>query len=79
MCADTRAGERNDRSRQGLRAEVFTRFAIRTAKELGQAWVLVVAVGVLIVWALSGPLLGFSDTWQLVISTSRAGTLRPCT
>jgi low affinity Fe/Cu permease len=28
------------------------------------------AMAVLIVWALSGPLLGFSDTWQLIINTS---------
>jgi low affinity Fe/Cu permease len=28
-----------------------------------------VAVGVILVWALSGPLFGFSDTWQLVINT----------
>lgn len=29
-----------------------------------------VAVGVLVLWTLTGPLLGFSDTWQLVINTS---------
>src|SRR6478736_1335060 len=29
-----------------------------------------VALGVLILWGLSGPLLGFSDTWQLIINTS---------
>lgn len=52
------------------RPDVFTRFTTRTAKVLGHAWVFVVAVGVLIVWALTGPLLGFSDTWQLVINTS---------
>ena len=27
------------------------------------------AVGVVVVWAISGPLFGFSDTWQLVINT----------
>jgi low affinity Fe/Cu permease len=27
------------------------------------------AVGVVLVWAVSGPLFGFSDTWQLVINT----------
>ncbi|MDP9886967.1 low affinity iron permease family protein [Pseudarthrobacter enclensis] len=50
--------------------DVFTRFTTRTAKILGHAWVFVLAVAVLIVWALTGPLLGFSDTWQLVINTS---------
>ena len=37
---------------------------------MGHAWVFVVALAVLIVWGLSGPLLGFSDTWQLIINTS---------
>jgi low affinity Fe/Cu permease len=35
----------------------------------GRPTVFVVAVGVIFVWALSGPLFGFSDTWQLVINT----------
>ncbi|UUL75424.1 low affinity iron permease family protein [Pseudarthrobacter sp. Fe7] len=52
------------------RPDIFTRFTTRTAKVLGHAWVFVVAVAVLIIWALTGPLLGFSDTWQLVINTS---------
>jgi low affinity Fe/Cu permease len=30
----------------------------------------VTALGVLLLWAISGPLLGFSDTWQLIINTS---------
>jgi low affinity Fe/Cu permease len=30
----------------------------------------VVAVAIILVWALTGPLFGFSDTWQLVINTS---------
>jgi low affinity Fe/Cu permease len=30
----------------------------------------VTALGILVLWALSGPLLGFSDTWQLIINTS---------
>jgi low affinity Fe/Cu permease len=49
--------------------DVFTRFTTRTAKVLGHAWVFSAAVAVLIVWAFTGPLLGFSDTWQLVINT----------
>jgi low affinity Fe/Cu permease len=52
------------------RPDVFTRFTTRTAKILGHAWVFIAAVAVLIIWACTGPLLGFSDTWQLVINTS---------
>ena len=51
------------------RPDIFTRFTTKTAKVLGHAWVFIAAVAVLIVWACTGPLLGFSDTWQLVINT----------
>jgi low affinity Fe/Cu permease len=37
---------------------------------MGHAWVFLVALLILVIWALSGPLLGFSDTWQLIINTS---------
>jgi low affinity Fe/Cu permease len=47
----------------------FTRFAKWTAKATGQPAAFAVATGALVVWAVSGPLFGFSDTWQLVINT----------
>lgn len=50
--------------------DFFTRFTTRTAKVLGHAWVFTAAIAVLLIWAFTGPLLGFSDTWQLVINTS---------
>jgi low affinity Fe/Cu permease len=53
----------------GERADIFTRLASKTSKVLGHAWVFAAAVAVLIVWALTGPLLGFSNTWQLIINT----------
>jgi low affinity Fe/Cu permease len=40
------------------------------ASVLGHAWVFATALAVLVIWALSGPLMGFSDTWQLIINTS---------
>ena len=52
------------------RPDFFTRFTTKTSKVLGHAWVSAGAVAALILWALSGPFLGFSDTWQLVINTS---------
>jgi low affinity Fe/Cu permease len=48
---------------------VFTRFTTQTSKVLGHAWVFIAALVILIVWGFSGPLLGFSDTWQLIINT----------
>lgn len=50
--------------------DVFTRFTSGIAKAMGHAWVFVIALALLVLWALSGPLLGFSDTWQLIINTS---------
>ncbi len=36
---------------------------------MGSAWAFVVALTVILVWAITGPVFGFSDTWQLVINT----------
>jgi len=50
--------------------DIFTRFTSKVSLVLGHAWVFVVALAVLLLWGLSGPLLKFSDTWQLIINTS---------
>ena len=50
--------------------DVFTKIATRISELLGRAWVFSAAVAVVVLWGLSGPLLGFSDTWQLIINTS---------
>ena len=47
----------------------FTRFAKRTAHVTGRPYAFLLAVLVVVVWAITGPLFGFSDTWQLVINT----------
>lgn len=49
--------------------DIFTRFTSSVAMAMGHAWVFVLALLVLIVWAVSGPLFSFSDTWQLIINT----------
>jgi low affinity Fe/Cu permease len=51
------------------RQDFFTRFATRTSKVLGHPWVFSAAIAILVLWGFSGPFLGFSDTWQLVINT----------
>jgi low affinity Fe/Cu permease len=48
---------------------LFTRFAQSTAHAAGQPLTFTLAAAIIIVWAISGPLFGFSDTWQLVINT----------
>jgi low affinity Fe/Cu permease len=50
-------------------ADIFTRFTTATSAVLGRAWVFIVALAVLIIWAITGPIAGYSDTWQLVINT----------
>jgi low affinity Fe/Cu permease len=47
----------------------FERFARETALLAGRPLTFSIAVSVILVWAVTGPLFGFSDTWQLVINT----------
>src|SRR5688500_18499441 len=47
----------------------FTRLAKRTAHATGRPATFMMALGIVLVWAVTGPLFGFSDTWQLVINT----------
>jgi low affinity Fe/Cu permease len=48
----------------------FTIFAKATSRATGQPSAFVLAGGIVAVWAVTGPLFHFSDTWQLVINTS---------
>src|SRR5205814_10672206 len=48
----------------------FSRFARWTALILGNPVAFMVAVLIIVVWAMTGPLFHFSDTWQLIINTS---------
>ncbi|HKQ76286.1 MAG TPA: low affinity iron permease family protein [Blastocatellia bacterium] len=47
----------------------FTRFAKWTARVTGRPVTFMIAVVVILAWVITGPLFGFSDTWQLVINT----------
>ena len=48
---------------------VYSRFAKAAAHFCGRPRVFVLAVGVIAAWIVTGPIFGFSDTWQLVINT----------
>lgn len=50
--------------------DIFTRFSTVVSTWVGRPWMFVVALAALLLWGLSGPVLGFSDTWQLIINTS---------
>ncbi|HWM23407.1 MAG TPA: low affinity iron permease family protein [Chthoniobacterales bacterium] len=48
----------------------FNSFAKAAARVTGRPGTFIFALAVIVVWAVSGPLYKFSDTWQLVINTS---------
>ncbi|WP_072396676.1 low affinity iron permease family protein [Hyphomicrobium sp. CS1GBMeth3] len=49
--------------------DFFRRFAESTAHAVGSYWSFLAALSIVVVWAASGPIFGYSDTWQLVINT----------
>ncbi len=58
-----------DRSEPSKVAKLFGVVANRTSLAAGHASTFILAALVVLVWAVTGPLFGFSDTWQLVINT----------
>ena len=50
--------------------DLFRRIASRTSHGVGSPWAFVGALTVVVIWATTGPLFHYSDTWQLVINTS---------
>jgi low affinity Fe/Cu permease len=49
--------------------EFFTTFATKVAKAVGSYWAFLIAVSIVVIWGVTGPMFHFSDTWQLVINT----------
>jgi low affinity Fe/Cu permease len=47
----------------------FERLAQWAGRWTGSSWAFALALGVILAWGVTGPLFGFSDTWQLVINT----------
>jgi low affinity Fe/Cu permease len=60
------ASRSTEPSRMG---KLFGEVANRTSQAAGRATTFILAFLTIVVWAISGPLFGFSDTWQLVINT----------
>ncbi len=48
----------------------FEKFSSWVTKATGSVWAFLIALGVVLVWAISGPFFQYSETWQLVINTS---------
>ncbi len=50
-------------------ASVFTRFSKRVSQAVAHPAAFAAALGIVVIWSVTGPLVGWSDTWQLVINT----------
>lgn len=57
--------------RQGMH-DLFRKLAHTASEADGTTWAFILATGVIIVWAITGPIFGFSDAWQLVINMGTA-------
>ncbi|HEU4771768.1 MAG TPA: low affinity iron permease family protein, partial [Candidatus Udaeobacter sp.] len=50
-------------------SDAFRIFARRSSSVLGSAWVFAGAIVIIVVWASTGPMFHYSNTWQLIINT----------
>jgi low affinity Fe/Cu permease len=67
--ARKRQDKSTDSSKPGKISKTFGRVANTTSRAAGRATTFIIAVSVVLIWAVTGPLFGYSDTWQLVINT----------
>src|SRR6478672_2749075 len=49
--------------------ELFRKFAHKTSEIVGSPWAFIIAVTLILLWLISGPIFGFTDTWQLIANT----------
>jgi len=57
-----------EKKEEGFRRR-FERFSAKATKWTGSLWAFGIALAVILAWGVTGPIFGFSDTWQLVINT----------
>ena len=57
------------RKKRSKVSDLLERFSYQATKATGTSQAFILAVTVIIVWAITGPIFRFSDTWQLVINT----------
>jgi low affinity Fe/Cu permease len=51
-------------------SKLFTEFAAWVAQATGRPITFVMCAGLIVLWAVTGPFFGFSDTWQLIVNTA---------
>ncbi|HEY5465221.1 MAG TPA: low affinity iron permease family protein [Hanamia sp.] len=61
--------EQKENPKKNKLSSFFNRFSAKITKITGGVYAFIVAIIVVIIWAATGPVFKFSDTWQLVINT----------
>src|SRR5437879_8472004 len=67
--SDRRAKPVESTSKPSAVAQLFGEVANRTSLAAGRATTFILAALLIVIWGVTGPVFGFSDTWQLVINT----------
>jgi low affinity Fe/Cu permease len=67
--SDSVNNDRAEQRRPSPSHDFFRRFAHKTSSGVGSPWAFALAMTTIVVWAATGPIFHFSDTWQLVINT----------
>ncbi len=67
--AKTTGNEADRGKKEGVFSRLFEGIANATSQAAGRPLTFLIAAGVLLVWAVTGPIFQYSDTWQLVINT----------
>lgn len=65
---ERRSGTQGGPKQKGFKA-YFERMANRITRATGSSVAFLVAAGIIVIWAVTGPVFHYSDTWQLVINT----------
>lgn len=50
-------------------SEFFRKFSSKVSNAVGSPYAFFISIGIVIIWWTTGPIFGYSDTWQLVINT----------
>lgn len=51
------------------RQDSFHKLSVKISNKLGNAWAFFIAIFIILIWGLTGPIFDYSDTWQLIINT----------
>ena len=61
--------EKSEKQAVVKKQDAFHKISVKIANKLGNAWAFFIAVFIIIVWGITGPIFNFSDTWQVIINT----------